>query len=194
VFESSLELVVSRDRLACPNCRPRREPLDWLAPYARVTRRLAESVARLGTVTALVHAARWFGFNWNTVKQIDRQHRERTRGPVDLTGVTVIAIDPFAIQKGPVTQRRCWRPSASACCGSGADAHGLTMYVLKDDPKQLWRYRRQGWALRACEVLEAALRTVSVCFAQAELDRCFRAWRRSPMHTAATPGSNRPAG
>jgi transposase len=131
VFESSLELVVSRDRLACPNCRPRREPLDWLAPYARVTRRLAESVARLRTVTALVHAARWFGFSWRTVRQIDRQHRERTCGPVDLTGVTVIAIDAFAIQKGPVTQRRCCSPSASACCGS--------VYAFKDDPKQLWR-------------------------------------------------------
>ncbi|HEY0860342.1 MAG TPA: ISL3 family transposase, partial [Pseudoxanthomonas sp.] len=38
--------------------------------------------------------------DWKTVKQIDFRHLERTLGPVDLTGVTVIAMDEFALQKG----------------------------------------------------------------------------------------------
>src|SRR5512139_612727 len=57
VFESPVELVVPRLRLACPTCGPRLEHLDWLDPHARVTRRLAESVARLCAVTSLLHAA-----------------------------------------------------------------------------------------------------------------------------------------
>lgn len=100
VFESAVELVVPRLRLACPACGPRLEQLDWLDPHARVTRRLAESVARLCAVTSLLHAARWFGLNWKTVKQIDFRHLERALGPVDLSGVSVIAMDEFAIQKG----------------------------------------------------------------------------------------------
>jgi len=100
VFESAVELVVPRLRLACPTCGPRLEHLDWLDPHARITRRLAESVARLCAVTSLLHAARWFGLNWKTVKQIDFRHLERALGPVDLSGVTVIAMDEFAIQKG----------------------------------------------------------------------------------------------
>lgn len=100
VFEDPVELRVPRLRLACATCGPRLERLAWLDPHARVTRRLAESVARLCVVTSLLHAARWFGLNWKTVKQIDFRHLERTLGPVHLADVTVIAMDEFAIQKG----------------------------------------------------------------------------------------------
>ncbi len=100
VFDDSVELQVPRLRLACVHCGPRLEHLDWLDAHARVTRRLAENVARLCTATSIVHAARWFGLNWKTVNAIDFRHLERTLGPVDLAGVTVIAMDEFAIQKG----------------------------------------------------------------------------------------------
>jgi transposase len=100
VFDDSVELQVPRLRLACTRCGPRLEQLDWLDPHARVTRRLAESVARLCAVTSILQAARWFGLAWKTVKRIDFRHLERTLGPIDLTGVTVIAMDEFAIQKG----------------------------------------------------------------------------------------------
>ena len=51
-------------------------------------------------MTSILQAARWFGLDWKTVKTIDFRHLERTLGPIDLTGVTVIAMDEFAIQKG----------------------------------------------------------------------------------------------
>ncbi|GAA3927017.1 helix-turn-helix domain-containing protein [Luteimonas lutimaris] len=100
VFEDPVELEVERLRLVCPRCGPRLEQLDWLDPHARVTRRLAESVARLCAVTSILQVARWFGLDWKTVKTIDFRHLERTLGPIDLAGVTVIAMDEFAIQKG----------------------------------------------------------------------------------------------
>jgi transposase len=100
IFDYSVELVVPRFRLACPRCGPRLEQLDWLDPHARVTRRLARSVARLCAGTSVRHAAQWFGLDWKTVKAIDFRYLERTLGPPDLDGVRLLAMDEFAIQKG----------------------------------------------------------------------------------------------
>ena len=100
VFEHRVELIVPRVRVACPHCGPKLERLSWLAPYARVTQRLAESVGRLCTVMAIRHVARFFGLDWKTVKRIDRTHLERALGPIDVEGLEVIALDEFAIQKG----------------------------------------------------------------------------------------------
>ena len=100
VFGAPVELHVPRLRLACPACGPRQEQLDWLDPHARVTRRLADSVARLCAVTSVRHSARWHGIDWKTAKAIDFRALERDLGPVDLEGVRRIAMDEFAIQKG----------------------------------------------------------------------------------------------
>ncbi len=100
LFEHAVELEVPRLRVACPHCGPKLELLAWLAPYARVTQRLAESVSRLCAVMSIRHVAEYFDLNWKTVKQIDKRLLERRLGPVDLTGVTVIGMDEFAIHRG----------------------------------------------------------------------------------------------
>lgn len=100
VFGAPVELHVPRLRLACQACGPRQEQLDWLDPHARVTRRLADSVARLCAATSVRHAARWHGIDWKTAKAIDFRALERDLGPVDLEGVRRIAMDEFAIRKG----------------------------------------------------------------------------------------------
>lgn len=99
IFEDLVELRVVRLRLACPRCGPRLEDLDWLEPHARVTRRLARSVARLCTVASVRHAACWHGLGWKTAKAIDFRELERTLGAPDLDGVRLLAMDEFAIQK-----------------------------------------------------------------------------------------------
>ncbi len=100
VFEHRVELIVPRVRVACARCGPKLEQLSWLAPYARVTQRMAESVGRLCQVMAIRHVARYFGLDWKTVKDLDRERLERALGAVDLDGIEVIALDEFAIQKG----------------------------------------------------------------------------------------------
>jgi len=87
VFEHRVELLVPRVRVACPRCGPKLERLRWLAPYARVTQRLAESVGRLCGVMAIRHVARYFGLDWKTVKDLDRARLERSLDPVDLDGI-----------------------------------------------------------------------------------------------------------
>ncbi len=65
-----------------------------------MTKRLAESVARLCAVLPIKQVAAFFGLSWSTVKAIDKRYLEAALGPVDLRGVQVIAMDEFAIQKG----------------------------------------------------------------------------------------------
>ncbi|MFO0906975.1 MAG: ISL3 family transposase [Isosphaeraceae bacterium] len=117
ILDADTRLLVPRCRLACPRCGPKLERLDWLARYSRVTRRLAESVARLCKELPVRHVARYLGLGWDAVKQIDKEYLEQTLGPVDLSGVEAIAMDEFAIQKGhryatvvvePRTKRVLW--------------------------------------------------------------------------------------
>lgn len=100
IFEVPVELVLPRLRVLCSHCGPKLERLEWLEPYARVTSRLALSVARMCKVTSVRHVAAYYGLDWDTVKQIDCRHLERELGAVDLRGVTAIGMDEFAIQKG----------------------------------------------------------------------------------------------
>lgn len=110
-------LHVARRRVACPECGPKLEELDWLPRYARVTGRLAESVARMCRILPVKQVAEYYGLSWGTVKQIDKNTLQAELGDVDFTGVEQIAIDEFAIQKGhryatvviePQTRRVLW--------------------------------------------------------------------------------------
>lgn len=93
-------LLVHRCRVSCPSCGPKLEALPWLERYARVTVRLAHSVARMCKVMTIQHVAEYWGLSWATVRSIDQAHLERTVGPVCLDGVEQLLMDEFAIQKG----------------------------------------------------------------------------------------------
>lgn len=117
ILDADTHLVVPRCRLDCPRCGPKLERLGWLARYSRVTRRLAESVARLCKVLPVRHVAGYLNLGWDAVKQIDKEYLEQALGPADLGGVEAIAMDEFAIQKGhryatvivdPATKRVLW--------------------------------------------------------------------------------------
>ena len=65
-------LWLGRVRVACPHCGPKLEALDWLAPYSRLTRRLAENVVRLCRVLPIKHVAEYLNLTWDTVKATDK--------------------------------------------------------------------------------------------------------------------------
>lgn len=100
IFEARTFLRVWRRRVLCSGCGPKLERLSWLHRYARVTTRLAESVARLCQVMTIKHVAAFFGLGWDAVKLIDQAALERQLGEPDLDGLEVIGMDEFAIQKG----------------------------------------------------------------------------------------------
>lgn len=116
-FGADTWLLVHRVRVACRRCGPKLEHLPWLEPHARLTLRLAESVARMCQVLPVKQVAAEFHLDWKTVKAIDKEYLTRTLGPPDLAGIHQIVMDEFAIQKGhryatvilePTTRRVLW--------------------------------------------------------------------------------------
>ncbi len=95
-----VRLFLWRFRVACPKCGPRLEALDWLEPRSRVTRRMAEDVARLCRVLPIKHVAERYGLDWHTVKAIDKAWMLRTLPLLDMRGVTKLIMDEIAIHKG----------------------------------------------------------------------------------------------
>lgn len=100
ILDADTWLMVPVARVSCPRCGPTTEALAWLDRYARMTKRFAESVARLASVLPIKKVAEYYRLHWETVKAIDKSSLEEQLGPVDLRGVRQIAIDEFAIRKG----------------------------------------------------------------------------------------------
>ncbi|ABB30566.1 transposase of ISGme5, ISL3 family [Geobacter metallireducens GS-15] len=100
ILDAQTYLIVHRRRLLCPQCGPTLERLSWLAKYARVTRRLAESVARLCGVVSVKHVAQYLGLSWDQVKEIDKRSLTERVGTVDLSNIEVLGMDEFALHKG----------------------------------------------------------------------------------------------
>jgi transposase len=117
IFDATTWLVVHRCRVECSRCGAKLERLDWLDRYSRVTRRLAESVARLCQVLPVKNVAALYHLSWDQVKAIDKAYLTETFGSTSLASITVLAMDEFAIRKGhryatvvvePHTRRVLW--------------------------------------------------------------------------------------
>lgn len=100
ILDAETHLMVPRYRVACAVCGPKVEDLPWLAKWSRVTARLAENVARLCKVLAIKHVAEFYRLGWDTVKAIDKEWLEEQVGEPDLSGLTQLAMDEFAIKRG----------------------------------------------------------------------------------------------
>ena len=61
---------------------------------------MAEDVAKLCRVLPIKHVAERFGLDWHTVKAIDKAWLEGTLPKLDMTGVSKLLLDEFAIHKG----------------------------------------------------------------------------------------------
>jgi transposase len=100
ILDAVTWLSVPRRRLACPRCGPKLERLSWLDRHARVTRRLAASVVQLCAVLPVKQVAAFFELHWETVKTLDKAALSQRLDPVELTGVELLAMDEFALQRG----------------------------------------------------------------------------------------------
>ena len=80
ILEAQTWLWMGRVRVACPKCGPKLEALDWLAPYSRLTRRMAENVVRLCRVLPIKHVAEYLGLTWDTVKNTDKAYLKESLG------------------------------------------------------------------------------------------------------------------
>jgi transposase len=60
ILDAETWLLVPLARVRCPACGPSTEALPWLERYARMTKRFAESVARLAQVLPITEVADHF--------------------------------------------------------------------------------------------------------------------------------------
>lgn len=93
-------LLLHQRRVKCPRCGVRVERIEWLAPYARVTKRLAQSVARLCQELPIRQVSAYYALQWDVVKTIHKRALQEKLEPADLSGIETIVMDEFAIQKG----------------------------------------------------------------------------------------------
>ena len=100
ILDAETHVWLQRFRVDCPDCGRRLERLSWLAKHARATRRLAESVARLCKVASVKNVAEFYGLSWDAVKRIDKAYLQEQLGEPDLSGLTLLAMDEFAIKRG----------------------------------------------------------------------------------------------
>jgi len=82
ILDAETWLLVPIARVACPHCGPTVERLPWLDRYARMTKRFAESVARLAAVLPIKQVAEYFDLSWDTVQAIDQAALEARLGPI----------------------------------------------------------------------------------------------------------------
>lgn len=100
VFGRPTRLLLPRRRVWCRRCGPALERLSWLARNSRITQRLAEYASDLLEVMTVRDAAAMLGLDWKRVRAVDKLQLQRRFGGLDMTGVRLLAMDEFAIQKG----------------------------------------------------------------------------------------------
>jgi transposase len=96
-------VVFPQARLECPRCGPTVEQIPWLDRYQRMTKRLADAIARLAQVLPLTQVAALYHVSWDTVKQIDKRALAARLGSMetrDFSAVRRIAVDEFALRRG----------------------------------------------------------------------------------------------
>jgi transposase len=111
-----------------------------------VVRRLAESVVRLCAVASIRHVAEHVAVGWHQVKEIDKQQLLLKLGPVDLAGVTQIALDEFAIHKGQSYATVIAEPATRRI-----------LYVAKGRERASIRPFFEQLGTEGCERIEAAV-------------------------------------
>ena len=90
-------------RLECKECGSvSQEHIHFAKPGRSYTRRMATFVVDLSRAMTLKAVSAFTGLSWNTVKEIVETYLERHYSRPDLSEVTVIGIDEFAVKKGHV--------------------------------------------------------------------------------------------
>jgi transposase len=156
LFDAETFVRRPRRRVQCPWCGPKLERLSWLHRYARVTRRLAESVVRLCQQLPIKHVADFYGLGWDTVKDLDKAALEERLGPPDLDGREVLAMDEFAIQKGQRYATVIIEPRRKQLLwvGRGRDRECVRAFLALLGPERATRIRAVAMDMHAPFFLE----------------------------------------
>ena len=93
------ELNVLMHRLKCHQCGAyRMEELEFLpSSHSHITRALQRTVVELRAQMSISAVSSYFGLDWKTVKNAEKEHLRRKYRTIDLREVTTIGIDEIHI-------------------------------------------------------------------------------------------------
>lgn len=99
-LDRRLVLNVPIRRIDCLRCGRCTEHIDWLAPSARLTRRLWSWVEVLARLMPIAQVCTLTGLHWHTVKAIDKRRLAAEVGAFEPGEVRRLVMDEFALHKG----------------------------------------------------------------------------------------------
>ncbi len=100
ILGESAWLHVKFRRLQCSRCGRRMERVSWLDRYARLTSRLAETVAHWCMRLPIRHVAELFGLHWETVRRLDQRRLLQQLAALPVAQPRRLVMDEFALYKG----------------------------------------------------------------------------------------------
>jgi transposase len=200
-LEFRVVLHVPRRRVWCPRCNgPRLEKLDWLGRYQRVTNRFAEAIEQLLRSSNIQAVASFFGLSWHTVKALDKMQLKAKLAEPDWATVRYLAMDEFALHKGhryaTVVVELLSRQAVHLKELLAANEPLLCVYVLRDELKHLWFYRREAWARQAWQQWLDQAQQSGIAALQTFAQRLQAYWHgilahcRHPLNTSIVEGIN----
>ena len=122
------ELRVRMHRLTCHECGAfRMEQLEFLpSSHAHITRGLQRTIVELRAEMSISAIAAYFGVDWKTVKNAEKEHLRRTYRTISLGKVAAIGIDEIHIgRRRYKTVVRDLRSGAVLHVGDGRGAEAL---------------------------------------------------------------------
>lgn len=99
--QASIFIKYEYRKLICSNCGGIHvEEQEFVAPYARVTKRLSRYIHELCKKMTVTDVANHFDLDWKTVKNIDKYFLEEKFSETNYNNLRIIAIDEISVQKG----------------------------------------------------------------------------------------------
>lgn len=93
-------LQICLRRVACVSCGKRMEWVSWLDRHARLTTRMAQTVALWCAKLPIQHVANLFGLHWETVRELDRRRLAAVLDGLPEPEPRRLVMDEFALYKG----------------------------------------------------------------------------------------------
>jgi len=100
LFDRKAFLVFDEYRVNCPYCGYKVEQLPFAAPWARMTLRFSEYVARLVRISTVKEVADLLSLDWETVKNIDKAYLQKEFATPDYDGLRILCLDEISRKKG----------------------------------------------------------------------------------------------
>lgn len=159
-------LKVSYRKIRCPVCGIKNEELEFVAPYFRVTNRLAQYIVHLCSIMTVQDVADHLGLDWKTVKGIDKAYLKEAFAWTDYENLHIIAIDEIAIRKGHsyLTVVIDWETGRIVWMGEGRSKAAIDKFF-----RQMPEEARLGIEAAAMDMWQPYIQAVSEWCPNAEI-------------------------